>query len=115
MSETFTPLSPEELAKAQPNLRLMKIIVTVLGVLILLAFLALIVGFVMRLNGHTPGSSNPIASVTALPAHSHITSMQLAGSDRIVLGVQTPDGSEIDIFDTENGKLIGQIKVAGSR
>ncbi len=41
--------------------------------------------------------------------------MQLAGSDRIVLGVPTPGGSEIDIFDTENGKLVGQIKVDDAR
>jgi hypothetical protein len=93
----------------------MKIIVTVLGVLILLAFIALIVGFVMRLNGHTPGSSNPIAAVYALPAHSRVTSMQLSGTGRIVLSVSTPGGDEIDIFDTENGKLVGQIKVPATR
>jgi hypothetical protein len=115
VSETFTPLTPEELAKAQPNLRLMKIIVTVLGALIMLAFLALIVGFVMRLNGRAPGSSNPVASVYSLPAHSRITSMQIAGGSRIVLTVSTPDGDEIDIFDTDTGRLVSKIEIPSAR
>jgi hypothetical protein len=93
----------------------MKIIVTVLGVLILLAFIALIVGFVMRLNGRAPGSSNPIAAVYSLPAHSRVTSLQIAGGNRIVLNVTTPDGNEIDIFDTDTGKLVSKIEIPNSR
>jgi hypothetical protein len=115
VSETFTPLTPEELAKAQPNLRLMKIIVTVLGVLILLAFIALIAGFVMRLNGHAPGSSNPVAAVYTLPPHSRVMSMQVVGSDRIVLNLATPDGDEIDIFDADTGKLVSKIEAPNDR
>lgn len=117
MSETFTTppantplLSAEELARQQPNLRLMKIIVGVLGVLILLAFIALIVGFVMRLNGHAPGSSNPAPVRYALPPHSRILSTQMTSNDRIVLTVATPTGNEIDIFDTDSGALVSQIK-----
>ena len=93
----------------------MKTIVTVLGVLILLAFIALIVGFVMRLSGHAPGSSNPVAAVYTLPAHSRVTSMQIANGNRIVLTVATPDGSEIDIFDTDTGKLVGKIAAPNAR
>jgi hypothetical protein len=122
VSETFTTppantplLSAEELARQQPNLRLMKIIVTVLGVLILLAFIALIAGFVMRLNGRAPGSSNPVAAVYSLPAHSRVTSMQVAGGNRIVLTVTTRDGDEIDIFDTDTGRLVSKIAIPGSR
>jgi hypothetical protein len=93
----------------------MKIIVTVLGVLILLAFIALIVGFVMRLNGHAPGSSNPVAASYTLPAHSRVMSMQVVGADRIVLDVATADGSEIDIFDTDTGRLVSRIEIPNSR
>jgi Family of unknown function (DUF6476) len=101
--------------RSQPNYRLMKAIVITLGVLMLLAFITLIVGFVMRLTGHRLGAASPAAAVYSLPAHSRIEAMQITASSRIVLDVQTPAGREIDIFDTDTGKLVGQIKVANSR
>ncbi len=96
---------------APPNYRLMKAIVITLGVLIGLAFAALVVGFVMRLTGHSTqtGGAPQTAARYELPAGAKILSLQVAGN-RLILGVHSDAGSEVDIFDSETGRLVGQIK-----
>jgi flagellar basal body-associated protein FliL len=93
-----------------PNNRALKAIVIVLGVLIVLAFVALVVGFFSRLSaGHSAGSSMA-ATELALPPGSKIVQVQVTTTNRIVMAVQTPSGNEVDIVDTDSGRLVARIK-----
>jgi hypothetical protein len=93
-----------------PNNRGLKAIVIILGVLIVLAFAALVVGFFSRLSGHSGGGTVGDATQVLLPPGSKIIQVQLTTTNRIVMAVQTPAGNEVDIFDTDTGRLISRIK-----
>jgi hypothetical protein len=101
--------------KAVPANRGLTIIVIVLGVLIVLAFGALAIGFVTRMGGRheTPSGDGPARYM--LPMGSKILQVQVTTTNRIIMAVQTPGGNEVDIFDTDTGRLIGQIKPAAGR
>jgi flagellar basal body-associated protein FliL len=95
--------------------RALKVIVIVLGVLIVLAFAALVLGFVRGLSGHhaapRSATSGEIGSADyMLPPGARILQVQMASADRIVLTLQTPAGGEVDIFDTDSGHLVGRIR-----
>ena len=87
----------------------MKAVVIGLGVLMAIMFIALVAGFILRLTGHSTQTGGPATAHYELPAGSKILSLQVAGN-RLILGVQNPAGSEVDIFDTDTGQLVGQIK-----
>jgi hypothetical protein len=91
-----------------PSYRAMRAIVIILGVLIALAFVALIWGFIARLSGHAGGNPTGPADF-ALPQGSKILQVQVTTTARIVMAVQTPQGNEVEIFDTDDGHLIGRI------
>jgi hypothetical protein len=84
----------------------MKAVVITLGVLIALAFVALIWGFISRLNGH---GGPPQAPDYQLPHGSKIVLVQSTTGDRVYMAVQTPQGGEVDIFNAEDGKLVVRI------
>ena len=101
--------------KAAPNYRALRAIVIILGVLIVLAFLALVWGFITRLGGH----SNQGALVTAekspdfiVPVGSKVAQIQLSG-ERLIITLQTPVGAEVDIFDTNDGHVVRRIRFKG--
>ena len=99
--------------KAAPNYRALRAIVIILGVLIVLAFLALVWGFITRLGGHSTSgavSASDRAPDYFLPVGSKIIQVQTTTTSRIVMAVQTPAGSEVDIFDADTGKLIVRIR-----
>jgi flagellar basal body-associated protein FliL len=93
-----------------PNNRGLKAIVIILGVLIVLAFAALVVGFFSRLSGGRDPAAGGAVSELALPPGSKIIQVQVTTTNRIVMAVQTPTGNEVDIVDTDTGRLIGRIK-----
>jgi hypothetical protein len=96
---------------AAPSNRGLKAIVIILGILIVLAFAALVVGFFSRLSGGGRGSApSGAAAQVLLPAGSKILQIQITTNNRVVVAVQTPSGNEVDIFDTDDGRLIGRIK-----
>jgi hypothetical protein len=95
---------------AAPSNRGLKAIVIILGILIVLAFAALVVGFVSRLSGHGGGGSSSGTTQVLLPPGSKILQVQVTTNSRIVMAVQTPAGSEVDIFDTDTGRQVGRIK-----
>jgi hypothetical protein len=86
----------------------MKMVVIVLGVLIVLAVAALIAGAVLKGTGAHRAAD---AAIATLPPGARITAIQTSG-DRIVLGVHTADGDEVDIVDAESGKLVARIRPA---
>jgi uncharacterized protein YjlB len=96
--------------KSTTTYRVLKAVVIILGVLIVLAFGALIVGAAMKLAGHRGARSgvSPAAIAAVLPAGAKIISLQTNG-DRIVVGVHAPGGDEVDIFDAETGRLVARI------
>jgi hypothetical protein len=97
--------------KAAPNYRALRAIVIILGVLIVLAFLALVWGFITRLGGHSGAvSASDRAPDYFLPMGSKIIQVQTTTTSRIVMAVQTPAGSEVDIFDADTGRLIVRIR-----
>jgi hypothetical protein len=100
--------------KKSLSYRLLLGVVIVLGALIVIAIVLIAVGLFSR-SGHS--ASPPMAPVAAatrymLPAGSKILTMQIT-NNRLILGVRTGSDSEVDIFDTQTGQLIGQIKPKG--
>ena len=101
----------------------MRAVVIGLGVLMVLMFAAVIAGLFIKIKHDTPapvvacGGAVPCAPGPAefrLPPGAKIVSSQTT-SDRVVLHVETPSGEEIDIIDTESGRLVGQVKTAPAK
>jgi hypothetical protein len=92
-----------------PALRAAKIAVIILSSLIILALIALVVGAVMKLaGGGKKASAEPPSNFTLAPG-SRIISMDTQPG-RLILRIRTSSGEEIDILDTQNGHLVGQVK-----
>ena len=91
--------------------RLARAAVIILGVLLGLAFVLLVVGLVWRMTGHKTASSEPDApSRFVLATGTRIVSTETQPG-RLILRVRLPGGEEdIDIIDTETGRLVGQVK-----
>jgi len=103
------------------NYRLMIGIVVTLGILILVAIGALIVGFVHK-SGKSEAAATPVAAAPAVPTKP--VSMTLApgyrilSSDsqpgRLILHVRSEDKDEIDIIDLTDGHIVAQIHTVGA-
>lgn len=93
--------------------RFMRLVVITLGVLIFLAFSILVAGFVIRLSGGSRSAAPEAAQIYQLPAGAKIEEMTVAG-DHVVLRVKTDKGEEVDIVDTDTGRMIGRV-IAPSR
>lgn len=99
--------------KATATYRVLKAVVIILGVLIVLAFGALVAGGIMMAtkHRHAAAAEAPVPAAAALPAGARVTSVETSG-DRVVVAVHTPAGDEIDIFDTADGHLVARIRPA---
>lgn len=98
------------------NYRFAKGAVIILGVLIVVAIIALVLGFALRAGHRAPPPADaPAAAKTeiALPPGAQILSMDI-DHDRLIIRVRTDAGEEIDIVDTGNGRLVGQVKAPAS-
>lgn len=92
-----------------------KLLVIVLSALIVLGLLALVAGIAMNLSGK-PGKAHAPAAVPAnsplvyqLPPGSRIMDMD-SQPGRLIVRVQGTHGEEVDIFDIQDGRLVGQVK-----
>ena len=99
---------PADNYKSSPSYRGAKAAVILLGVLLGIAFLLLIVGFAVKLTGHKAGAGGAPVQFT-LARGAKIVSTEIAG-DRLILHVRSGAGDEIDIIDTKDGRLVGQVK-----
>jgi hypothetical protein len=81
-----------------------------LGVLIVIAVGVLIVGLVTRFSGGHKAATPAFAEFTLAPGN-RLVSEDVSG-DRLVLRLRGPSGDEIDIIDTETGRLIAKIRSA---
>jgi hypothetical protein len=104
---SVTNQDPKELA----NYRFAKGAVIILGVLIVVALIALVLGFALR-SPHRAAAApaNGEVSHIALPPGARVIGVDVEPG-RLIIRTQTEAGEEIDIVDTGNGKLVGQVKV----
>jgi len=99
--------------KKTTTYRVMLAVVIILGVLIVLAFGALIVGSAMKLVGRRESAPAyaPAQLTAELPQGSKIISVETSGN-RVVIAVHTAQGDEVDIFDTDTGRPVARIRSA---
>jgi len=83
----------------------------ILGILIMLAFAALVIGFIWRLTGHGPGST-PVSSgspeMYQLRTGAKITDMKV-DSGHVILRIRTDQGEEIQIIDDNTGRVVTRV------
>ena len=104
MSLSDTPPIPENQTAAY---KAAKLAVIILSALIILALIALVAGFISQMSGKS-GAVSTSASFQ-LPADAEIVEMQTQPG-RLILRVRSKGADEIDIIDTQNGRLVSQIK-----
>jgi hypothetical protein len=98
-------------SKGQATYRVMLAVVIILGVLIALAFLALVMGGIMKFAGRQAGGCMGACGTAHLPPHSTITGIQTTGN-RLIIGLHTSDGDAVEIVDTETGHMVALIDSA---
>jgi hypothetical protein len=90
-----------------PAYKAAKLAVIILSALIILAVIALVVGGITHM-----GRKSPAHGATAgfeLPHGARIVEMQ-SQPGRLILRVRDAQGEEIDMIDTQDGHLVGQVK-----
>jgi hypothetical protein len=96
-------------------MRGLKILVTVMGVLLVVGFAALVAAVAVRLSHRAPAPVPAIAFTAppvTLPPGAHIERMS-TGPDRIVLAIALPDGTkQFLVIDLQTGRLLGTIPLA---
>ncbi len=113
MVEDTTPLTGQgEIPPPNPrNVKLLKTVVAVLGILLVLGTIVLIGAIVYRANKlkNTPQAKGfEIESI--IGKGSSVISTQLVG-DRMAVRVKTAEGEEIILFDVRKGRRIGRIRL----
>jgi hypothetical protein len=109
--------------KQTSRYRAARLLVIVLSALIILAVMALVVGGVMQMTGHStklfgsskpapPGASAPAEAFVLPPGAKVVKTESQPG--RLILHVHSDAGDEIDIVDTADGHLISRIGPASS-
>ena len=102
--------------KETTTYRVLVVVVSILSVLILLVIGAFVVVAIRRASAHH--ASAPVFTMSQptaqLPAGAKITSIETSGN-RVVIGLHTPQGDEVDIFDTDTGKPVARILAAASK
>ena len=90
--------------------RVAKTATIVLGVLIMLAFLALVIGFILKLTGHRTSVETPVEApqMYQLRTGAKITDMKV-DSGHVILSIKTDQGQEIEIIDEESGRVVTRI------
>jgi hypothetical protein len=97
--------------KSQLSYRLARAAVIILGVLLVIALVLLVVGLAFRMtHGRAENASAP--AIYTLAPGARIVSME-SQPGRLILRVRSPAGDEVDIVDTESGRLVSQVKTAG--
>lgn len=105
MSDMQAPAGPQNTLAY----RAAKYAVIVLSALIILALIGLVVGVAMKLSGHLPRSSGGDSGQTFfLPRDAKILTTDVQPG-RLVLHVRSPQGDEVDIIDTETGRLVSRV------
>jgi len=91
--------------------RVMLAVVIILGIFIVAAVGALIVGGIMKAAGHKAVGCVGDCGLAHLPPGAKITSIQTTGN-RLIIGLHTPAGDAVEIIDADNGHMVALITVA---
>jgi hypothetical protein len=89
----------------------MRMVVIGLGLLMVAMFALVIAKLVTTMQGHEASTASGQLPVFTLAPGARIVSTEVQ-NDRLILHVHNPSGDEIDIIDTESGRLVGQVKTA---
>jgi hypothetical protein len=100
--------------KNTASYRVLRAVVIVLGVLIVIAVGALVVGLATTFGGHGRPARGAAPTTFVLAAGAKIVSMDTQPG-RLLLRIRTSGGEEIDIIDIQDGHLVGQVKVAAGK
>ncbi len=94
------------------NVRAIKAAVYIMGVLIVIAAVALVAAIVMKAErgGKTTAAGFGDLEV-AVPAGATVTGSRLDG-DRLVIDISSPQGGEVVIVDVKKGAVLGRVKLA---
>lgn len=114
MPESLSDMPPENPGSQSPAYKAAKLAVIILSALIILAVIALIAGGIARLSGRTPAKRAPTPSTFTLAPGAHVIAME-SQPGRLILRIRTATGEEIDILDTQDGHLVGQVKMTSSK
>ena len=85
-------------------------IVVILGVLIVLAFGALVGGFVLKLMGAGGKGAGPYVSDVAITPGTAVIGTEL-NDGKVALKLNTPTGEEIVIVDAATGRELGRVRL----
>ena len=88
------------------------IAVIILSALIILAVIALVVGGITHLGGKSTARST--TATFQLPPGARIVEMQ-SQPGRLLLRVRDGQAEEIDLIDTQDGHLVGQVKTGNDK
>ncbi len=94
-----------------PAYKAAKLAVIILSVLIVLAVIALVGGGIAKVSGK-PKAGTP-STFTLAPGAKILALESQPG--RLILRIRTETGEEIDIIDTTDGHLVGQVKANFSK
>jgi hypothetical protein len=102
---------PDVAAKPTLAYRGLLAAVILLGVLIVIALGVLVAGLVTHFRGAGRGQTEAGPVEFTLAAGTRLADMELT-QDRLVLRVRGPAGDEVDIIDTETGRLVAKVRAA---
>jgi hypothetical protein len=87
----------------------MRTVVIGLGLLMIVMFGLVIAKLFTAMQGHHEESSESIGKPVSLtfPAGATLAQMEVQ-DDRLILHLRTPKGDEIDIIDTQSGRLVAK-------
>ena len=89
--------------------RAARALVIILGIFIMLALIALIVGFVWRLTHHNaPQSVADVPQIYQLKEGAKIIDMK-PDAGHVILRIKTDQGEEIEIIDDASGRVVSRI------
>lgn len=115
MSKSDMPPQDLSVSDRPANYRAARVLVIIMSVLLALAFVGVVWGFIRQGRILMEGrAAQPVAAVPAtggivLPPGAKIVSSSTAAG-RLVLELQTPQGQEVRIIDLASGKLVQTIK-----
>lgn len=93
-------------------MRGLKILVVVMGVMIIVATVALVVALVQRMNSAASGMASGVSTDLALRQPPGTRIGQIAALDgQLAVWVERPDGGRILLFDPRGGRVTGEIRL----
>jgi hypothetical protein len=103
---------PQVDVKQTAAYRGLKAAVIILGVLIVLALGVLVARLFIKLGGHKAASDAAASYVP--PPDARLITMEVS-NDRLILHLRSGVSDEIDIVDTQSGRLVARLKFPSAR